>query len=145
MRLALRTLQPGQFSIFTLLGWTALAAVVLGVIRLPAPWPEKSISLLMLFQCIQVWRKRGYLHPMQGDIPFVNRRRIAILDFISSTLIWPFAYTWFYFARNYRSNHPIWFSDIVFCASLLILFAIATWKLTRALRRDSLWINTINY
>jgi hypothetical protein len=143
MRSSLRTLLPGQFGIATLLVLTAVAAIVFGVIRLPSALPEKLYAILALFLCLACWRRRNYLHPIQATIPYATRRNIAISDFFGTIFPWPPMLIVFYFWMGYRSNHPIWFSDVVFCGSLALLLAIATWKLVRALQPQTVWKNTI--
>src|SRR5262245_45347523 len=143
MRFRLRTLMIGQFGILSLFAITTLAAIVFGVICLPSLLPEKILALMALFLCLRCWKGRNYLHPLQASIPYAVRRRLAILDVIASTLIWPSVAIWLYVWRDYRSSHPLWFSDVVFGGSLLVLFGVATWKLVRALQPGTVWTNTI--
>lgn len=137
-----RTLLPGQFRISTLLFVTAIVAIVCGVIRLPSGVSEKITALMAMLLCYGCWRKRNYLHPLQGSIALASRRKIAWVDFFTSIFPFPVIMTGFYF-WNDRSSHPLWFTDVVFCGSLAMLFAIACWKLKRALKHDGVWINTI--
>src|SRR5437763_1423148 len=64
---------PRQFNIFWLFAVTTVAAVAFAVIRLPIPWHEKGLPLLALGTCVGCWRKRNYLHPIQGSITYAAR------------------------------------------------------------------------
>jgi hypothetical protein len=136
--------KPGQFGVFELFVLTTLAAVIFAVIALPMPMYEKILPIVAVGLCFACWRNRNYLHPLQATNLHPDRRRVALRDFVRSTLIWPPLCIWFYLWRGYRSSHSFWFSDAVFWGSILILIAIATWKLTRALLPGQRWNEVVS-
>lgn len=130
-----------QFRILGLMILTVFAAIVLGVVRLAIPVTEKIAPITMLFVFVLCWRNRNYLHPQQANISYNTRCRVAILDFFGPLMWLPLA-CWTHATTAWKQDHVLSFADFVLLGATIATVATATYKLVRAVRRDSIWKNS---
>jgi hypothetical protein len=131
----------GQFDLRSLFVLIAIVGVLAGVVASPVPAYEKVVPFMTVCLCVEFWWRRNYLHPRQASIGPRARRAFALRGAFSS-VTWLVLLAWLFLSR-WRSDHPIYFTDIVFWSASAALLVLTMMQVYRAMSSDDLWEDTV--